>query len=108
MATMFQLDIRQYKKIDNQLDLGYVAAIICELLYSPCTLNHHAHKNVVPISILISALLIWAALKASHVERGLSRIYGRGEPRAIETAITTSFAPTTLGMASVQRRPKDV
>jgi hypothetical protein len=108
MATMFQLDIRQYKKIDDQLDLGYVAAIICKSLFSLYPLGPPAHGSVVPISILISALLIWAALKASHVERTLSRIYGRGEPRAIETAITTSVAPTTLGMALVRRQSKDV
>ncbi|KAL5418824.1 hypothetical protein PMIN06_004488 [Paraphaeosphaeria minitans] len=90
MATMFQIDIRQYKKSGGQLDLGYVAAIIF------------------PISISISALLIWAALKASYVERILSRIYGKSDFHAVERAVTTSYAASTLAAAPAQRQLKEL
>ncbi|KAJ4291881.1 hypothetical protein N0V90_009777 [Kalmusia sp. IMI 367209] len=59
MTTMFQLDIRQYKRVDDKLDLGYVSAIIF------------------PISTVISALLIWVAFKAAFVERKLSQVFKR-------------------------------
>ncbi|ORY12883.1 hypothetical protein BCR34DRAFT_286855 [Clohesyomyces aquaticus] len=55
MATMFQLNIRQYKRVevDNNayLDLGYVSSIMF------------------PISTVVSAVLIWVAFKAEYIER---------------------------------------
>lgn len=89
------------------MDLGYVAAIICKLCIS-ISWAIQAKKRAVPVSITIPALLIWAALKASYVERVLSRIYGKTEPPALETAIKRSFTVSAWAGTTEQRQLKGV
>ena len=69
----------------------------CSRVRSCCTKG-----NIVPISTVISAILIWVAFKAAYVEKKLSEIFTKKKPRRLDSVIAYSVPSMTLGIASVQ------